>query len=267
MISKKSNALEEGLICVLLVSMTLLVFTEVISRFVFNAGHMWMEEATLTCGAWFVLFGMSYGVKVGAHIGVDAFVKSLPPQARKITSIAAVIICLCYCAMFFYGSMVYLSKMYSIGLVMEDIHVPAFIANSMSEDTAWDVFRIDAEDPLMPVWIMQSILLFGFGLLFYRFSQLLIKIIQGKADGFKFADEAEESMHLIQEESEQVESSEQEASSQEQSEKESTQKESAQQESTQQQDSHQDITWQEVTPQEAAEKESTQEKNTTKEAK
>ena len=45
------------------------------------------------------------------------------------------------------------------------------------------------------------ILLFGFALLFYRFLQLLIKIIQGKADGFKFADEAEESMHLIQEES------------------------------------------------------------------
>ncbi len=211
MISKKSNALEEGLICVLLVSMTLLVFAEVISRFVFNAGHMWMEEATLTCGAWFVLFGMSYGVKVGAHIGVDAFVKSLPPQAKKITSIAAVIICLCYCAMFFYGSMVYLAKMYKIGLVMEDIHVPAFIVNSMTADTAWDAFRIDVEDPLMPVWIMQSILLFGFGLLFYRFLQLLIKIIQGKAEGFKFADEAEESMHLIQEESEQAEDSQPES--------------------------------------------------------
>jgi len=201
MFSKKSDALEEGFICLLLVCMTLLVFAEVIARFVFNVGFMWMEELTLTCGAWFVLFGMSYGVKVGAHIGVDAFVKMLPPQAKKITSIAAVLICLCYCLMFFYGSMVYLAKMYDVGLVMEDIHIPAFIVNSMDIDAAWDIFRIDIEDPLMPIWIMQSILLFGFGLLFYRFLQLLIKIIQGKADGFKFADEAEESMHLIQEDS------------------------------------------------------------------
>lgn len=201
MFSKKSSALEEGVICLLLVSMTLLVFAEVISRFVFNVGFMWMEEATLTCGAWFVLFGMSYGVKVGAHIGVDAFVKSLPPTAKKLTSVAAVSICLCYCSMFFYGSMVYLAKMYDIGLVMEDIHMPVFIINALNPDTAWDLFRIDVEEPLMPIWIMQSILLFGFALLFFRFFQLLIKIIQGKADGFKFADEAKESMHLIQEDS------------------------------------------------------------------
>ena len=198
MFFKKSSILEEGLICLLLVSMTLLVFVEVISRFVFNVGFMWMEEATLTCGAWFVLFGMSYGVKVGAHIGVDAFVKSLPPKARKITSIGAVFICLCYCSMFFYGSMVYLVKMYQIGLAMEDIHLPAFIISTLNPDTAWDLFKIDVDDPLMPIWLMQSILLFGFALLFYRFFQLLIKIMQGKAEGFQFADEAKESMHLIE---------------------------------------------------------------------
>ena len=201
MFLKKSSALEEGVICLLLVSMTLLVFAEVISRFVFNVGFMWMEEATLTCGAWFVLFGMSYGVKVGAHIGVDAFVKSLPPKVKKLTSIAAVFICLCYCGMFFYGSMVYLAKMYDIGLAMEDIHMPAFIINALNPDSAWDLFKIDVEDPVMPIWIIQSILLFGFALLFYRFLQLLIKIMQGKEDGFQFADEAKESMHLIEEDS------------------------------------------------------------------
>lgn len=212
MFSKKSNALEEGFICILLISMTLLVFAEVISRFIFNIGFIWMEEATLTCGAWFVLYGMSYGVKVGAHIGVDAFVKILPPKARRITSITALLICLCYCVMFFYGSTVYLTKMYEIGLTMEDIHIPAFIVNSMNADTALNIFKIDIEEPIMPIWIMQSILLFGFALLFYRFFQLLIKVIQGKADGFNFADEAEESKHLIQKESNQKESTPKEKS-------------------------------------------------------
>ncbi len=201
MFSKISNSLEEGIVSFLLISMTLLVFAEVIARFVFNTGFMWMEEATLTCGAWFVLFGMSYGVKVGAHIGVDAFVTSLPPKAKKMTAIVAVLICLCYCTMFLYGSSVYLQKMYSIGLAMEDIHLPAFLVNALDADAAWDIFKIDVEEPLLPLWIAQSILLLGFALLFYRFFQLLVKIIKGKADGFKFADEAKESMHLIQEES------------------------------------------------------------------
>ncbi len=199
MFSKLSNAIEESFVSILLVAMTLLVFSEVIARFLFNAGFLWMEEVTLTLGAWFVLFGASYGVKVGAHIGVDAFIQSLPEQARKLTATIAVILCLCYCGLFLYGSWTYLAKMYSIGITMEDVHVPQVFLSLFSDETLWDVFRIDSEEPLMPLWVSQSILLLGFSLLFFRFFQLLLHVISGKADGFKFADEAEESMHLIQE--------------------------------------------------------------------
>ena len=199
MLSKISKSFEESFVSLLLVSMTLLVFSEVIARFLFNVGFLWMEEVTLTLGAWFVLFGASYGVKVGAHIGVDAFVQTLPAKVRKITAIAAVLLCLCYCSLFLYGSWNYLAKMYSIGITMEDVYMPQVFVGLFTEDTLWDVFRVDAEDPLMPLWISQSILLIGFVLLFYRFFQLLLQVISGKADGFKFADEAKESMHLIQE--------------------------------------------------------------------
>lgn len=199
MLSKISKSFEESFVSLLLVSMTLLVFSEVIARFIFNIGFLWMEEVTLTLGAWFVLFGASYGVKVGAHIGVDAFVQTLPAKVRKITAIAAVLLCLCYCSLFLYGSWNYLAKMYSIGITMEDVYMPQVFVGLFTEDTLWDVFRVDAEDPLMPLWISQSILLIGFVLLFYRFFQLLLQVISGKADGFKFADEAKESMHLIQE--------------------------------------------------------------------
>jgi C4-dicarboxylate transporter DctQ subunit len=199
MLSKISKSFEESFVSLLLVSMTLLVFSEVIARFLFNIGFLWMEEVTLTLGAWFVLFGASYGVKVGAHIGVDAFVQTLPEKVRKITAIAAVLLCLCYCSLFLYGSWTYLAKMYSIGITMEDVYMPQVFIELFTEDTLWDVFRVDVEDPLMPLWISQSILLIGFVLLFYRFFQLLLQVISGKADGFKFADEAKESMHLIQE--------------------------------------------------------------------
>lgn len=199
MFSKLSNTVEESFVSLLLVAMTLLVFFEVVARFVFNIGFEWLEEVTLTLGAWFVLFGASYGVKVGAHIGVDAFVQSLPEKARKLTAIVAVLLCLGYCSMFLSGSWTYLVKMYSIGITMEDVHVPQILVELFDDETLWNTFRIDSEEPLMPLWISQSVLVLGFSLLFYRFLQLLIHIISGKADGFKFADEAEESMHLVQE--------------------------------------------------------------------
>jgi C4-dicarboxylate transporter DctQ subunit len=90
--------------------------------------------------------------------------------------------------------------MYSIGLPMDDIHLPEFITNSLDPDTAWNYLKIDVDDALMPLWMGQSILLLGFALLFFRFFQLLLNIIKGTAQGFKLADESKESMHLIQKE-------------------------------------------------------------------
>jgi C4-dicarboxylate transporter DctQ subunit len=170
MIKKLVSHFEEGFLSLLLVSMTLLVFAEVVARFGFNAGIHWAQEATLLMAAWFVLFGASYGVKVGAHIGVDVFVKMLPANTHRFFTLLAIVLCLIYCGLFVYGSWIYLSKMKMIGIEMEDIPIPK--------------------------WIPMSILIIGFVLLIIRFLQLGWKVVIGQADGFHFADEAEESMEI-----------------------------------------------------------------------
>ncbi|MGC1952598.1 MAG: TRAP transporter small permease [Gammaproteobacteria bacterium] len=159
------NRVEEGFIALLLVAMTLLVFVEVILRFGFNTGFLWMEEVTLHLSAWLVLFGASYGVKVGAHIGVDALVRKLPSETRRIVDLVAVVLCLFYCALFLYGSWVYLSKLYQIGIELEDLPVPK--------------------------WMAHSILVMGFALLTLRFLELLVRIVRGEANGFRHVDEAQ----------------------------------------------------------------------------
>lgn len=167
------NSLEEGFIRLLLVGMTLLVFVEVVMRFGFNTGIHWAQEVTLLMSAWFVLFGAAYGIKVGAHIGVDAFVKLLPDHQRRIAGFAAVVLCLVYCGLFLYGGWVYLSKLHMIGIELEDVPIPK--------------------------WTVTSILLIGFLLLGVRFLIILWRIIHGKAEGLALADEAKESMHLAEE--------------------------------------------------------------------
>ncbi len=173
MVRNLVTKLEEGFLSVLLVSMTLLVFAEVIARFGFNAGIHWAQEVTLLLAAWFVLFGASYGVKVGAHIGVDVFVKLMPQGTHRFVTLIAVGLCLVYCGLFLYGSWIYLSKMKMIGIELEDLPVPK--------------------------WIPMSILVIGFVLLIVRFLQLGWKVITNQADGFHFADEAEESMEIAKE--------------------------------------------------------------------
>ncbi|WP_228289600.1 TRAP transporter small permease [Shewanella cyperi] len=197
MISRILGYFEEGFLNLLITLMTLLVFGEVIARFFFNTGFLWIEELTLTICGWFVLFGMSYGVKVGAHIGVDAFVRTLSPGPRKITAVIAALVCLVYCGMFLVGSWDYLGQMYQIGVPMEDIDFPHWLIAKMDPDFTWDTLRIDPEDPAVPLWISQSILLLGFSMLTWRFIELFIAILRNQSVGFSFHDEAKESMHLI----------------------------------------------------------------------
>lgn len=167
---RRVHALEEGIISLLLVVTTLLVFVEVILRFGFNTGISWAQEATLHLSAWLVLFGASYGIRVGAHIGVDAFVRTLSRGARRVVSFVAVLLCLVYCGLFLKGAWVYLSTMQKIGIHLEDIPIPK--------------------------WQAHSILLIGFVLLTIRFLELLWMIVTDRADGFSFADEAKDAMRL-----------------------------------------------------------------------
>ena len=165
--------LEEAILRTLLVAITLLVFFETVLRFGFNTGLLWAQEVTLYMAAWFVLFGASWGIRTGAHIGVDAVVKLLPRTPRRIAGILAVLMGLVYSGLFVYGSWIYVSKVKMIGIEMEDLPLPK--------------------------WIALSILVIGFSLLAVRLLVLLKQLITDETDGFHHADEAKESMKLAEE--------------------------------------------------------------------
>ncbi len=164
---------EEAFISLLIVSMTLLVFLETVLRFGFNTGLLWAQEVTLYTAAWFVLFGASYGIRVGAHIGVDAFVRLLPTAKQRFVAVIAIVLCLIYCGLFLYGGWIYLSKLKMIELEMEDLPVQK--------------------------WIPMSVLIIGFVLMVFRLLDLFKKVLTGEATGFTHADEAKESMQLSEE--------------------------------------------------------------------
>ncbi len=168
------NKLEEVIISLLLASMTLLVFVEVVFRFGFGVGIHWAQEMTLLLSGWMVMFGVSYGIKVGSHIGVDALVRLFPDNVRRGVAVVAIILCLVYCGLFLSGSWTYLAKLKMVGIELEDIPVPKWMAN--------------------------SILFLGMVMLALRLLELLWAVIRGRADGFKLLDEAKDSMYLAQKE-------------------------------------------------------------------
>ncbi len=190
--------LEETVIILLLVIMTGLVFTDVVLRFGFGTGLIWSQELTLYLSAWFVLLGIGYGLRVGAHIGVDALVRRLPTHARRITTTLAIIMSLGYCGLFLYGAWIYLSKMYTIGISMEDLRLPAHWIRAFSSETL-EALRIDPEDPLIPLWFAQSGLLIGLGIFTLRLLELLWVTLSGRGFGFAITNEAESERRLAEE--------------------------------------------------------------------
>jgi C4-dicarboxylate transporter DctQ subunit len=166
------NKVEEAIICLLLISTTGLVFMDVVMRFGFNSGFIWSQELTLHMSAWFVLFGCSYGVKQGSHIGVDAFVKLFPPMGRRFLTTIGCLLALAYCGLVMYGGWIYLSKVRRIGIELEDIPIAT--------------------------WIARSILIIGFIFVSIRILILLWNVIRGEVDVFRHADEAKESMEIVE---------------------------------------------------------------------
>lgn len=125
------HRLEENIIAALLVGMTLLVFFETVLRFGFNMGLMWSEELTLHMSAWLVLFGASYGLRVGAHIGVDFLIKKFEPETQRIITLIMVAAGLVYCGLFIYGAWNYLAKVYKIGIELNDLPIKKWEAHSI----------------------------------------------------------------------------------------------------------------------------------------
>ncbi len=164
------HRLEENIIALLLVSMTLLVFFETILRFGFGMGLMWSEELTLHLSAWMVIFGASYGLRVGAHIGVDFLVNKFPPAVQRILGLVMVAAALLYCVLFIYGAWVYLGKIYKIGIELNDMSIKK--------------------------WMAHSILLIGFVLIGIRLIGIGLRIHRGEQTMISMHDEAKDALEL-----------------------------------------------------------------------
>src|SRR6478672_1335596 len=109
------NRLEEGAIAFLLAIMTLITFGQVIARYVFDYSFVWALELVTFLFAWLIFLGMSYGVRAGSHIGVDALVKALGPRAARVTSAIATLCCIAYALIGLWGSFRYVATMQMIG--------------------------------------------------------------------------------------------------------------------------------------------------------
>ena len=204
------NEIEETAIALILGVMTIITFINVILRYGFNTGLIWGLEAVTFLFAWLVLFGVSYAVKVTAHLGVDAVINLLSPPVRRIVALVAAAICLAYAALVLKGSWDYWANFANLPQTTGRWFPTGFEEMRRTSYRGWyEVVDIPMPEilrwiePLMnegeeyekiPRFIPYAILPFGIGLLLFRFVQATLRLIRGEQDSLIVSHEAEDAV-------------------------------------------------------------------------
>ncbi len=165
------HRVEEGLIALILGVMTVLTFVQVVLRYGFDSGLVWQLEANFYLFSWLVMLGISYCVRVHAHIGVDAVVRLLAPELRRTVGVFVLLLALLYAGLMLYGSVKYIHRMM--------------------------IISVEAEDIPVKTWILSLCLPFGFALLLIRLLEMGWRIVTGRSQGYELADEAREAVRDI----------------------------------------------------------------------
>jgi TRAP-type C4-dicarboxylate transport system permease small subunit len=85
-------ALNKWFVIVLMGAMAVLVFANVISRYLLNFSIIWVEEVTRYMMVWVGFIGSGLVLRFGAHIAVDVFQDLLPARAAQVLRAVIVLV-------------------------------------------------------------------------------------------------------------------------------------------------------------------------------
>ena len=99
------NIYLEKLTIILFIFMAIVVFSQVVARYVFGFSIFWAEEFARFCLIWISFLGAVIGVKYSEHTEIDFFVNLLPQKLKKIQRIVKDLLCILFLGYISYYSL------------------------------------------------------------------------------------------------------------------------------------------------------------------
>ena len=121
------SSIEEGITGTLILLCTIILFGNVIARYVFNSASSWAEEAVRYAIIWVVFLGASTCAKNGSHVGLDLFAQILPPKGRKVVYIIGNLFAILFAAACTYSSFINLMLVVNTGQKSAAMLMPMWI--------------------------------------------------------------------------------------------------------------------------------------------
>lgn len=212
---------EETVIALLLGLMTLVTFSNVVVRYLFNQPWLreateavgitlpttiiWALEATLVLFAWLVLFGIAYGFKITMHLGVDAVLNMVSRGSRRVLSLVALGICVFYAVLLMKGAWDYWAPFAGLDATSGRWFPTGF---ADSRDQGWyeteqipipdwlrflePIFNEGEEYEKLPRFIPYAMLPFAAALILFRLLEAGWRIVTGRQEWLIASHEAED---------------------------------------------------------------------------
>lgn len=121
------NHFEEYLGVASLIFTSLLIFFQVVLRYMFNYSLSWSEEGARYLIVWFIFIGSSIAVREKAHATVDALVTILPERWKGVFSIVANILSITFCVILIWSSSIMVSNVIEFGSVTPAMGIPMYL--------------------------------------------------------------------------------------------------------------------------------------------
>ena len=137
-----TRRIEGTLFTVLIGAMLALSGLQVILRNFFHGGLIWIDPVVRSLVLWVAFMGAMTATSHARHLHIDVLPRVLPPRVSRLVGRLLSVVSVVCCALLANGAYIYLRDEYAYG-------VSPFLG--------------------VPSWVVQSVLLWGFALLAYRF--------------------------------------------------------------------------------------------------
>lgn len=110
-----------------LIFASLLIFVQVVLRYVFNYSLYWSEEVARYLIIWFIFIGSSIAVREKAHATVDLLLVYLPPLFKRILSILGSVIAIIFFVLIIQSGIQTIENVMQFNNVTPALGIPMYI--------------------------------------------------------------------------------------------------------------------------------------------
>ncbi len=145
----------EEIVCIIaLTVMTILTFTNVVTRYVFNFSMNFAEEISTYSFVLLSLFGAAIALKRGAHLGFTLLADHVPPVVARIFEVISAVAGIIFAGVIFYFGIRMTMTQFQRGQLSLGVQIPE--------------------------WIYGSFVPLGSFFLLMRFVEMLVKALRGE---------------------------------------------------------------------------------------